>query len=320
MKTIKEQTKYSSWTILKSDIYSLIHKIRHGRKPNEKIECLLTYVIGDEAPSGPYIMHFKGQFWQSFFANTQFYTLQSASTNAAKEWLKYSYQFYENNKIKYLDYFEDGINDFLNRKENKKSDNFSLMGCLDWIKVEKEKLKNESENEHAIKIKELNKKIDQLSTSNEKLENEKKYYLDLENKNIELNIALKAKLAEIEILNNTNTTLTSFLDPANSKNPKITLPNNTKENRIKIIQYLDLLNVGTAQEISEGKAKIGVIRFENDDAFVNLLNKIEGFKSSEKESKIRAEISEARNRHKVNLDQIPDELIKWTKVHFGIEK
>ena len=131
MKTFKEHTKYSFWTIVKSDINSSIHKFRYGRRPNEKIDCLLTYVIGDEAPSSPYIMHFKGQFWQSYFANSQFGILQEVSTNAAKEWLKYSYQFYSNDRKKYLDYFEDGINDFIKRKENRKLDNTSLLGCLE---------------------------------------------------------------------------------------------------------------------------------------------------------------------------------------------
>ena len=53
---------------------------------------------------------------------------------------------------KYLDYFEDGINDFIKRKENRKLDNTSLLGCLEWIRQERVILKDETQNEKTNKF------------------------------------------------------------------------------------------------------------------------------------------------------------------------
>lgn len=318
MKLFKETNNYGFWSLLKDDFRSLAFKHKNGFYQNEELTCLFQYVISKEPTTEKYKMHFSEKPEKIFLYNRQFLTLRSTSPNLAKEWLIHNYEFYKNEKNRYLDYFEDGIIGYIANLKLSATQTVSLNSCLEWIRLERENLKQEKQNEEKNKTKDLTQKNELLLSAIEKLENEKKILeetlfaerkinRDLEIKTIELNVSYKAKLAEIEILNNSNLTFSSLLDPKNSKLPKITLPKNSYEIKIKLIQCIDLLNVGN----------LGILEFQNDKAFARFLKIIDNYKDIE-ESTLVTDINKARNRHKEGFDKISEELIKWLKVHFEI--
>lgn len=315
------------WSLLKYGFNKAWLKF-HFQYYSEK-ECLFAYEIGEKEPESDYVMYFPKEFKTGYIINEQYKILKSTTSYQATEWLRYNYLRY-NNKSKYLDYFERGIQDFIVYSDLKEKETVSLRSCLEWISQEREKLKADVKDEQKNKIIDLVQKIDRLYEANEKLQNEKKIleetllaerkiYRDLETKNIELNVALEAKITEIEILNNSNLTFSSLLDPKNSKLPKITLPNYSYEMKAKIIQYIDLLNVGTNYEKKGKIEKLGVLEFENDKAFVRILKIIFDVKDTN-DSTLGTDITKARHDIDKKLGKVPDELIKWAKVHFGIEK
>jgi hypothetical protein len=350
MKTLNDKTKNSLWSIIKNDYKRNLHKFRTGNYPNENIECFLAYVIGEDAPTTKYTMHFTKQHWHIFRVNYQFLTLQDSSTFQAKEWLKYSYQFY-NDRLRFLDYFEDGIKEFIIRNKLIESKSVSLNGCLEWIKEEKEKIGSE-EKFNLVKHQILQSDNIKLNARILELEgNIKAQTLEItlyKNESIEL---IKSKEAEILSLKNSlnaksqeyqkleerqeyktpefnkleadynllKNSLTIMVEKTNEENkiPKIELLRTKKLDRIKLIQYIDILSKGVFKQTNI--KKLGILDFVSDKAFVKLLKNIQQFDGLDLGT-IRDDIVEARRPSDTDLKLISNEFIEKAFEHFGIEK